>query len=270
MLNWFKKLGRKHKTPQWGLALGGGAARGIAHTGVLQFLTEKRLKPTYLAGTSAGALVAALYAFGKSPEEILKLARGLTWMEVSGFSLSRYGILSNDELADLLTDQLGEVTFEDSPIPFASVATDISTGEGVVLNRGPIAEAVCASAAVPGIFIPITINGKMLVDGGVVENVPVSPLKSMGAEFILAVDLNGNNGYEKPGGVIDVLLNAFDIAVDTTTRIQTKNADVLIRMNLEKYSRTDASQADALFEAGYSAAKSQWFELQHLEAHPQV
>lgn len=261
---WFKSLTRQSGAGNWGIALGGGAARGIAHTGVLQFLEEKQLKPAYITGTSAGALVGALYAFGKSPKEILALARELTWMQVSGFSLSRYGILSNEELAELITEQLGEVTFSDAPIPFACIATDITTGKELVLDKGPVAEAVRASAAVPGIYIPVTINDRMLVDGGVVENVPISPLKSMGAEFILAVDLNGNDGYDEPGSVIDILLNAFDIAIDTTTRIQTRAADVLIRMDLEAYSRTDASQAEALFEAGYAAAKSHWPALKHL------
>lgn len=263
---WVKSLGRQKRTENWGIALGGGAARGIAHTGVLQFLEEKQLKPAYVTGTSAGALVGALYAFGKTPQEILELAREMTWMQVSGFSLSRYGILSNEELAELITGQLGEVNFEDAPLPFACIATDITTGKGLVLDKGPVVEAVRASAAVPGIYIPVTINERMLVDGGVVENVPISPLKSMGAEFILAVDLNGNDGYEEPGGIIDILLNAFDIAVDTTTRIQTREADVLIRMNLKAYSRTDASAADELFEAGYKAAQAQWPKLEHLQS----
>ncbi|MCF7801725.1 MAG: patatin-like phospholipase family protein [Candidatus Marinimicrobia bacterium] len=263
---WFRSLGGESQPQNWGIALGGGAARGIAHTGVLQFLEEKHLKPAFVTGTSAGALVGALYAFGKSPKEILDLARELTWMQVSGFSLSRYGILSNEELAELITEQLGEIGFEDAPIPFACIATDITTGKGLVLDKGPVAEAVRASAAVPGIYIPVTINERMLVDGGVVENVPISPLKSMGAEFILGVDLNGNDGYEEPGGVIDILLNAFDIAVDTTTRIQTQAADVLIRMNLASYSRTDSSAAEELFEAGYKAAQAQWSELEHLQA----
>ncbi len=246
--------GESRERPTIGLALGGGAARGAAHIGVLRALEEHGLKPDYIAGTSIGALVGGLYAFGVSLDELRKAAQDLGWMDLAGATLSRFGLLRNQELGKLVERFVGDRRMEDAPIPFAAVATDIHSGEPVILKEGRLTDAILASTAIPGIFVPAELNGRMLVDGGLVENVPLSPLKAMGAEVLVAVNLNAAHRYDKPESVIDIILNAMDIAIDTTTRGQLEAADVLIGMDLTDYSRTDASDVRELVAEGYHAA----------------
>jgi NTE family protein len=242
---------QENEKPTIGLALGGGAARGAAHLGILKALEEQSLKPDFISGTSIGAFVAALYAFGKTPEEMRDIASSLHWLEMSGFAIPKYGLFSNDEMGKLIEKHVGDVNIEDSPIPLSFIATDISTGKAVTLKKGKLSTAVMASACVPGIFIPVSINGQKLVDGGLVENVPISPLQEEKADIIVAVDLNGVRRYDSPDGIIDVLLNAFDIAIDNTTEMQTKDADVLIQMDLAGYSRTSSVNVWELYAEGY-------------------
>ena len=174
-----------------GLALGGGAVLGAAHIGVLKAIEEFNIPISYIAGTSIGAIISAFYAFGKNWEEMAILLKGLNWLDISRISLSQFGLLSNKKLGKLITDNLGDVTFDEACIPLAMIATDITSGEKVVLKSGNVAAAVMASSCIPGIFIPVEIDNRLLVDGELVENVPVTPLKEMGANFIISVDLFG-------------------------------------------------------------------------------
>ncbi len=234
-----------------GLALGGGAARGAAHIGVLRALQEHGFKPDYIAGTSIGALVGGLYAFGVDLKDLREAAQKLSWMDLAGATLSRFGLLKNQELGRLVERFVGDQRLEDAPIPFAAVATDIRSGEAVVLKEGRLIDAILATTAIPGVFVPAELDGRMLVDGGLVENVPLSPLRAMGAEVLVAVNLNGAQRYDEPESVIDIILNAMDIAIDTTTRSQLEAADVLISMDLSAYSRSDSSDVRELVAEGY-------------------
>lgn len=155
-----------------GLALGGGAVLGAAHVGVLRALDEQNIKINYITGTSIGALVAALFAFGKTWKEIELIALELKWLDITSITLSKYALLTNEKLGELLIKHIGNRNIEDSEIPLAFITTDISNGEKIVLNKGPVTTAVMASTCIPGIFKPIEIDGKMLVDGGIAENVP--------------------------------------------------------------------------------------------------
>ncbi|RMD96552.1 MAG: patatin [Deltaproteobacteria bacterium] len=249
--------------PKIGLALGGGAARGAAHIGVLKAFEENGLRPDFLTGTSIGAFISALYAFGKPLDAIKEMAKQMRWLDVTAFTVSRYGLLSNGEMRNLLKREIGSVTFEDAPIPLAFVAADISTGERIVIDRGDVAEGVMASSCIPGIFVPVERDGRLLVDGGIVENVPISPLRKMGADLVIAVDLNGSHAYDRPEHIIDVILNTLDIAIDTTTRIQLREADVLISLDLARYSRTDTSDADELYAEGYRGGIGAMKEIRH-------
>lgn len=237
-----------------GLALGGGAILGAAHIGVLRALEERKIQIGCISGTSIGAFIAALYAFGVSPHEIEGKIAELNWLDAAGFSFSKYGLLSNKKLGDTLKKTLGDVDFEDAEIPVAVVATDIGACEKVVLKEGNVAEAVMASSCIPGIFIPVEINDQLLVDGGLVENVPISPLKKMGADMIVGVDINANRKYRKPEDLIDVLANALDLAIDNATRIQTEEADILIAPELSAYNRTDVKNVHDLVKEGYDTA----------------
>ena len=245
-----------------GLALGGGAAKGIAHIGVLSALEETEVDISYISGTSVGAIVAALYAFNVDTKTIGSLARRLTMSKVTSFKLNKTGFFSTNSLRELMLEYLGEVNIEDAKIPLAIVATDINSGEEVIFTSGPVADAVCASAAVPGIYIPVVIDGRTLVDGGLVQNVPVRPLRTMGAGVTIASNLSGVHHYSEPSHVVDVMRNAFEIAVSQHTKAQLKGVDLLISMDLSDFSlRDNTERYDELFAIGYDSTVNQLTKL---------
>jgi len=243
--------------PSIGLALGGGAVLGASHIGTLRALEEHDLQPDYISGTSIGALIAALYAFGLDPDEMEEIAVNLKWLDISSISLSKMGLLSNDKLRNVIDRHIGTKKIEEADLPLAVVTTDLSSGEKVVLREGDLATAVMASTCIPGIFIPVEYDGLLLVDGGLVENVPVSAVAELGAERIIAVDINTYRLYNKPDDIIEVVTNAFDIAMENLTRSRSDNVDLLIRPELSSYSRTeiDSDKMSELIEEGYNTAK---------------
>ena len=175
-----------------GLALGGGAAKGIAHVGVLKALEDQKVSIRYIAGTSVGAIIASLYAFNVSVDDIGGLAKRLTMSKVTSFKLSKTGFFTTASLRDLIVEYIGEVNIEDAKIPLAIVATDIRNGEEIILRKGSVADAVSASAAIPGIYIPVEIDNRSLVDGGLVQNVPIEALQAIWHRG--AVDADGMTG----------------------------------------------------------------------------
>lgn len=236
-----------------GLALGGGAALGAAHVGVLRALEEHNIKPGYIAGTSIGALVAALYAFGKSVDEIEEIALSLDWLDISDIKLSTRGLLSNNEMGELLEEHLGKVNFEEAQIKLAVVATDISNGEKVVIKEGKVSDAVEASACIPVIFEPVEIDGRMLVDGGLLESIPVSALKEMGAEYIIGVDVKAFRKYKRPDDIFDVLNNSLEIALIHLAHVRVEDVDLMIQPKLGNYSRMDTEHTKEMIDIGYEA-----------------
>ncbi len=239
-----------------GLALGGGAVLGAAHIGALKAIEEKNITVSHLTGTSIGALVGAFYAFGKRLDEIENISLELDWSDIAGLTLSRYGLLSNEKLGDLIVSNIGDKNIEEADIPLAFVATDVSSGEKVVLNKGSLAQAVMASTCLPGIFKPVEIEGKLLVDGGVVENVPIETLQNLGAEFMIGIDLNAKHQYGRPDNIIEVLLNSFHFMMKNATSLQTRNADLLISPDLSSFNRSDTDQVEGLMKKGYEDAIS--------------
>jgi NTE family protein len=238
-----------------GLALGGGAVLGAAHIGVLQALEEFDVPIAAIAGTSIGAFIAALYAFGKNGREIEQITSELDWLDITAATLSQYGLLTNKKLGETLHDVLGDVAFDDAQIPLAMVAADISRGEKVVLEQGDVATAVMASTCIPGVFIPIEIGDRMLVDGGILENVPVFSLENMGVERVIAVDLNAKHAFKPPKNLLEVLLNTFDMTMINATKLQTKDADILIGPDLASFNLIDTEQFADLVAQGYTDAK---------------
>lgn len=240
---------------KFGLALGGGAAKGPAHIGVLRALEENKIQIDAISGTSVGAMIASLYAFGKNLDEIFELAKDMTVSSMSSFTIQKKGFATTQLIEKLMTDNLGEVNIEDAKIPLAIIATDILTGEEVVFRKGKLAKVVAASVAVPGVFVPVKINNREFVDGGIVENVPISPLKRMGVNSIIAVDLNGVQHYQEPGSIVDIVTNALDIAIDSKTKVQLKQADLVISLDLLTFSRTDnREKLQELVDLGYKEA----------------
>lgn len=241
--------------PQLGLALGGGAVRGAAHLGVLQVLENAGLRPHALAGTSIGAFVAALYAFGKTPEAILELIRELEFFDIARIRLHKLGLMSHEQMGELLVKAIGERDFAESPVPLAMLATDLAAGTPVVMQEGSITDAVLASTCIPGLFAPVERDGRLLVDGGLVENVPVSRLAALGADVVVGVNLNAAPDYGEPKDLVGVLFNATDIAIDTTTRIQMQATDVAINLSLSEFDRTDPEHIPALYKVGLEAGQ---------------
>ena len=238
-----------------GLALGSGGAKGIAHIGVLRALQNANIKVDYISGTSVGAMVASMVAFNVNLDVVAEIAKSMTLAQITTFKLSKTGFFTADPLKEILIEHLGEVNIEDAAIPLSIVATDINTGEEVIFTEGPLADAVCASASIPGVYIPMQLNGRTLVDGGIVQSVPVQAVKAMGAGVIIASQLGGVGAYEEPKNVLDVMRNAFDIALSHRNYEETKIADILIAMDLRDFSISDNTQRfDELCAIGYSTA----------------
>lgn len=239
-----------------GLALGGGAAKGIAHIGALKAFEEEQIRIHCISGTSAGALIASYYAFGRPADSILSICSTLNLSKIINFTLKRGGLFSTDSIREMIQRDLGDCRIEDADIPLAICATDIETGEQLIFREGNLADAVCASMAVPGLFVPVEIDGRILVDGGLVENVPISPLEDMGAGIIVAIDLSHVGRYPKPDDMIDVISNAINIGIDFNTRKQLKKADIALPLDLSRYSLTNnADCVDELYAEGYHPMK---------------
>ncbi len=240
-----------------GLALSGGATRGMAHIGALKALLDNGIRPDKIAGTSIGALVAALYAFGIPIDKMYEHAVELSWLKVSSFSLSRTGLLSNKPIGELIEYFIDDADIAQALIPLAIVTTDIATGEKVVLREGNVAKAVMASTCVPGIFKPVQFDDRLLVDGYLLENVPVTPLQEMGADIIISVNLSARKRYRIPDGIVDIVLNAFDIAVEANMRRGLPISDVVIEPDLFSILESEIENpAVAFFDEGYTATMS--------------
>ncbi|TVR17600.1 MAG: patatin [Balneolaceae bacterium] len=252
LLKIFKKPEKK-----LGLALGGGAALGAAHVGVLKAFYENGLKPDAVSGTSIGAFVAAHMAFGTPYEKLEEIALDLDWLDVSAFKLSKMGLLTNKRLGKKILDEIGRVNIEDAEIPLCMIATDISSGEKVVLKEGPLHKAVMASSCLPGVFAPVEWDNELLlVDGFLCENVPIKPLKEMDANTIIGVDLTTNRDYKRPDDIIDVLSNTFDIGLNNMIKEQLEDENITwIQPKLSAYNKADTGQTKQLIKEGYEAAK---------------
>lgn len=238
-----------------GIALGGGGARGIAHIGVLRHFELMKIPVSAITGTSAGSIVAALYAFDISLDQMEAELIKMRPVEFSGLNFNKLGLFKNVSLEETLKRLLPkDAKIQNARMPLAIVTTDILTGNSVVLRRGDVVEAVMASTAVPGFYLPVEKNGMLLVDGGLTENVPISPLRDMGAHIKIGVNLNGNEGYGRPEGILDVLSNSLDIAIDARTRDQLKEADIVISLDLTDVSRTVAPDTKLLTSRGQAAA----------------
>ncbi len=236
-----------------GLALSGGSTYGVAHIGVLVALAQAKVPIDCISGTSAGSLVAACFAFGMSPEDMVGLTTHLNWKKFSRFAYSKLGLRTNKPMAAFLTDTLGDVNIEDAGIPLAVVATNIETHKMVIIRKGPLQDAVRASTCIPGFFTPVEINGELLVDGGLTENVPLTALDEMGATVKIAVNLLGSSEHTRPKNVFDVLSRSVDILSLHRDQHLAHTADVLIEPNLAAFNAMSFKEMESIFGAGYEA-----------------
>ena len=241
--------------PRIGLALGGGAARGFAHVGVIQVLEEAGIRPTLVAGTSAGSLVAAIYASGKTGAQLQQVAETMEEAAIADWSLQIFsrGALRGEALARYVNTQVNSRLIENMPLPLGIVATDLNTGADTLFQRGDTGTAVRASSAVPAVFQPVHIAGRDYVDGGLVSPVPVRAARRMGAELVIAVDISSPPEGNLTGGTLDILLQTFSIMGKSINSFELKDADVVVRPALVGISSADFGARKRSIEAGRQA-----------------
>lgn len=238
-----------------GLALGGGAARGFAHVGVIQVLEEAGIRPQFVVGTSAGSLVAALYASGMQAAELKKTAISMQEAAITDWLLPIFnrGALKGDALAQYVNQQVQSRSIENMSLPLGIVATDLRTGEAVVFRRGNTGTAVRASSAVPGVFLPVKIGDREYVDGGLVAPVPVQQARQMGANFVIAVDISSDPQSGETGDVFKILLQTFTIMGRSINALALRQADLVVRPSLKDVGSADFASRERSIEQGRQA-----------------
>jgi NTE family protein len=255
-----RKADSTGRRPRLGLALSGGAARGLAHVGVLRVFEEHGVRVDRVAGTSAGALVGGALAAGMSAAEIEKIGRSMRWRDLGRMTVSRLGVQSNAVLEQYVRERFPVSRFEELPTPFAAVATDLRTGAAVVMrDEGDLGFAVRASCAIPGWYVPVTdAKGRQLVDGGLVANLPVSVARSLGAEVVVAVDVNseGAKFLGPPASVLGVLIQSMLVVQRVAVEHQRQLADVVLSPAVGHLRWDELTRADEFIDAGVEAARS--------------
>jgi NTE family protein len=240
-----------------GLALSGGAARGFAHLGVLKVLADHNIPVDYVSGTSAGSIAGAAFASGMSVEQIIEMGREMSWFRMTKLAYSTKGILSNAAMGEFFRKNFPFDNFEDLPIPFAAVATDLETGEEVVLKeKGDLITAIQASCAIPGIFMPIFVDGRMLIDGGVVAAVPTKAVRKLGAEIVIAVDVIscGATYWGTPTTIVGILFQSTMMLLRAASKSHHYRADVVIVPNIAHLRPDDIGKMDEYIKLGEEAA----------------
>ena len=243
--------------PTIGIALSGGAARGMAHVGVLRALTENNIPIDCVAGTSAGSLVGGAFATGMPLAEIEDLGRKMRWRDIGRMTMSRMGVQTNDRLEQYLRERLPVTRFEDLRIPFAAVATELQSGAAVILrDHGDVPFAIRASCTIPGWYVPVADEqGRQLVDGGLVAIIPSSVARSLGADIVIAVDVNaeGAKFIGSTSSVIGVVLQSMLVVQKTASHYQLSLSDYVIKPKVGHIRWDEMGRAEELMAAGYQA-----------------
>jgi len=243
------------RPPRIGLALGGGAARGFAHVGVIQVLEEAGIRPDMVVGTSAGSLVAAIYASGRTGAQLQQIAHDMEEAMFTDWTLPLFnrGVLRGEALARFVNGHVANRPIESMVMPLGIVATDLRSGDGILFRRGDTGTAVRASSAVPSLFQPVKIGAREFVDGGLVAPVPVHYARQMGAEIVIAVDISNEPLSNPADGAIQVLLQTFAIMGKSINAFELRDADVVVRPSLSDVSSSDFTSRRRSIEAGRAA-----------------
>lgn len=243
-----------------GFALGSGGSRGVAHIGFLQAMEEIGVKPDFISGSSMGSVVGACYAAGMSVEEMKNAVfelKALDILDLSGNALRNQALFKSKKMRAQLDLYLGEKTFEDLKIPFSCVAVDLVDGEEAVFDKDRlVAECVQASSSIPGVFRPVKMDDKLLVDGGLRNRLPIAAVKKMGADKVVAVDVLGQlRRVEKPFNIFSVMFRMVDIYDTQITELKLKEnpPDVLVVPDMGDMSQYKIKDLEKAFEAGYAA-----------------
>lgn len=249
------------------LALGGGAARGFAHIGVIKALEAQGIYPDIVVGTSAGSLVGAMYAAGNNGFALQKMALDMDEAAISDWSVPFFakasGVLKGEALQSYVNHEVNGLPIEKLKIPFGAVATDLHTGQPILFQRGNTGMAVRASSAVPGIFQPVTIGDHTYVDGGLTAPVPVSFARQMGADFVIAVNISAEPDAQAYSSSLEILLQTFAIMGHSINRYELKGADIVIQPNLGGMKGADFNSRNQAVLAGEQAASARMTEIKN-------
>ncbi len=244
-----------------GLALSGGAVKGMAHIGVIKYLEERKINVSHVAGTSAGSLIGAFYAAGLSAEEMEQIALEINWKEIirniTRVRFPRKGLINTEFLSRIVEKFLGQITFEDLEKPFIAVSVDIEKSNIVHTEQGDLTSALMASCAIPGILTPVERNGLSLVDGGVLQNIPTRPLVDKGLKEIIAVDLNAHSDLTGvPESIFEIIFRSIYMMARERDDQDSKLAKHYIAPDLGKIGAWELDKTKELIELGYQEAKN--------------
>jgi NTE family protein len=243
--------------PKIGLALGGGFARGLVHVGILKVLEQENIPIAFIGGTSVGAVIAAAYCSGVSAKELEEISHLVRFSSFARWTLSRYGLASNDRMTGFLEKLVKVKTFEECKIPLAISATDFVTGDPVVFKSGSLIDPIRASCAYPGMFLPVNVNGRLMVDGLLAHSVPAEPLKAMGADKVLAVYLSAHwVNVKGPRHIFDVIGQCFSIAQDKMCHLWKAHSDLVLEPDVNGFAYDGFDRAKELVQVGEDAARS--------------
>ena len=258
----------KSDRPRIGLALSGGAARGIAHVGVLRALEENQIPIDAIAGASAGALIGGCYASGLSLEQLYQMARSFRWRNTSRLSFSPLGLQSNARMEKFLRRYLPATRFEDLKIPLAVMVTDLAKGESIVFrDTGDVPFAIRASCCVPALYAPVRDrDGRLLIDGGIVNNLPISQTRDLGADIVIAVDVNfdGARFFDRPTTALGVLTRVFVAVERIVSNQERETADLMIAPKVGHIRWDQTRRSEELMERGYEAGLAAIEDIQQL------
>lgn len=241
--------------PKIGLALGSGGARGFAHLGIIKVLEENKIPIDYIAGSSMGSLVACFYASGLDLNRLYKLSTSFKRKYYLDFTVPKMGFIAGKRIKDLIRLFTKGKRLEELNVPVAVVATDLIKGEKVVFTEGPIAEAVRSSISIPGVFVPEKKDGRILVDGGVIDRVPVSVVKEMGADIVIAVDVSRVKTDAEINNIYDVIMQSLDIMQMELVENRQIASDIMIRPQVEKYSARAFTNIEEIILMGEEEAR---------------
>lgn len=251
----FRFFRKKHTPIKIGYALGSGGAKGFATLGVIRALEENDIFPDVVAGTSIGSIIGAFLASGYSSTDITEMLKGFNLGKlINAVMLS----IDGDAVKRVLDDYLGEKEFNELKKPFSAIATDLSTGEEVVLNSGNVASAITASSCYPPFFKPYEIDGKLLLDGAFTNSVPADVVKDMGADFIIGVDLSD---HQSKGGILERIFPTYKGKVEKPWEKGYEYSDIVLQIPLAGYKSTSFKDGEEMFNIGYNYAKEKMQEI---------
>lgn len=246
---------KKYPKTKIGLALGGGATRGLAHIGVIKAFEEAGIKFDFVAGTSVGSLIGAFYCAGKTSSEMFEIVKNTKEKDIRTSKII-FAPSKTLGLQQLIKDNLGDIDIEDLQVPFAPVAVDLKTTDEVAMRHGNLAKAVAGSCAVPGVFVPVEFQGKLLCDGGLQNTIPADVPKMFGCDYVVAVDVNSTRAYgTESSKMLDVLLASIRILMKNKPLKGYMNADVMLAPNLREFKSTKLKGSEEMINEGYRCAK---------------